>query len=529
MKKITLLTLLMWSSLFYGQEYLNEDFEGSFLPSGWIDQAGPGDVNNYPWATKATFTSTPNDFVPLGAKSAFYNELFNLTHGEDDMNPVAKDKWLISPAMDFTSATNPELTYYETVNYPDFSATQGAFISVDYSGSGDPTLATWTAINTTLDFVYAESLNWKQRGAFDLSAANGNASVYIAFRYESPGEKSEWFLDNIIVQEAPTCIEPNAIASISNITSTSADFAWTSGNGGTETQWDVELVDVTAGQTHDVDGVITDNTTSNPFSFTSLTPGNSYTAYVRADCGGSESNWVGPFAFDTQGSNDDCSGAEVFVQEIEIATSASATAHNGTIDGASDSGLAAEMCNGSAGTANDDVWFEFVAKTDAVNITFESMDFDGVAVLYSGTCGSLTVIDCSDDTFSASNDTEEINATGLVAGNTYYVRIFHWESFTAADGSFTVKIWSSESLSNDDIEDLVEFKLYPNPVQDKLNLRAQDNIENISVYNMLGQEVLRQAPNKNSSEVDMSALQTGSYFVKVTINGLTETKQIIKR
>ena len=46
---------------------------------------------------------------------------------------------------------------------------------------------------------------------------------------------------------------------------------------------------------------------------------------------------------------------------------------------------------------------------------------------------------------------------------------------------------------------------------------------------MLGQEVMRQAPNKNNAEVNMSGLQTGSYFVKVTINGITETKQIIKR
>jgi len=524
MKKITLLTLLMWSSLFYGQEYLNEDFEGTFLPTGWADVAATGDVAGYPWRASTTSSNS-------GTKSAFYNELFNLTDGENAGSPDAKNKWLVTPAMNFTSATNPELTYYETVRFPDFPATTGVYYSTDYAG--DANTATWVAVNTTFGFTSGEDLVWKIRGAFDLSGANGNTSVVIGFNYQGTSD-SEWFIDDVLVREAPTCVEPS-FGSISNVMATSADFTWTSGPGGTETLWDVNLLDITGGDTNpDADGTITNTPgvpSANQFAFTSLTPGNSYAAYVRADCGGGDkSAWTGPFTFDTSSSNDDCSGAEVFTQEVEIATSASATAHNGTISGATNSGLAAEMCNGSAGTANDDVWFEFEARTDAVNITFESMDFDGVAMLYSGTCGSLTLIDCADDTFSGSNDTEEIDASGLTAGTTYYVRVFSWDATPVADGSFTVKFWSSEALSNDDVEDnTVEFRLYPNPVQDKLNLRAQDNIENVSIYNMLGQEVLRQAPNKNSSEVDMSALQAGSYFVKVTIDGVTETKQVIKR
>ena len=565
MKKITLLTLLLWSSLFYGQTYLSEGFEGgTFPPTGWQDIADPLDASNTIYAATslaedATYIiNNPGttDFTLIGApdnnpgteftatgpgtgtgdaigKAYFWTASTAKAHSGtksaffDDFNGE-NNKWLISSAMDLSGpSVNPVLTYWMSVQFPDFNATTTVHYSTDYNGSNFGT-ATWNQIDiiSTGEANAAEDL-WKVQGTFDLSAANGDDEVYIAFHYVGDGA-SRWYLDDILVREQLTCIEPSE-GSISNILSTSADFSWTSGPGGTETLWDVELVDLTAGQTHNVNGTIT-STSSNPYSFTSLTTGNSYAAYVRADCGGGDkSAWTGPFAFSTAGDNDDCSGAEEFTQEVEIATAVSATAHSGTISGATDSGLAAEMCNGSAGTANDDVWFAFEARTDAVNITFESMDFDGVAMLYSGTCGSLTLIDCADDTFSGSNDTEEIDASGLTAGTTYYVRVFSWDSGAIVDGSFTVKFWSSEALSNDDVEDLVEFKLYPNPVQDKLNLRAQDNIENVSVYNMLGQEVLRQAPNKNSSEVDMSTLQTGSYFVKVTINGVTETKQIIKR
>jgi hypothetical protein len=66
-------------------------------------------------------------------------------------------------------------------------------------------------------------------------------------------------------------------------------------------------------------------------------------------------------------------------------------------------------------------------------------------------------------------------------------------------------------------------------VKNELNLRAQSSIQNVSIYNMLGQEVLRTAPNTLESNVDMNQLQTGAYFVKVTVNNVTETIRVIKQ
>ena len=525
MKKITLLALLMWASLFYGQEYLSEDFEGSFLPAMWADVAGTGDIAAYPWAASTNASNS-------GTQSAFYNELFNLTHGENAGAPDAKNKWLVTPAMDFTSATNPELSYYETVRFPDFAATTGVYYSTDYAG--DATTATWIAINTTFGFASGEDLVWKIRGAFDLSGANGNLSVVIGFNYQGTND-SEWFIDDVLVREAPTCVEPS-FGSISNITTTSADFSWTSGPGGTETLWDVNLLDISGGDVDpDTDGTVTNTSgvpSANQFTFTSLTPSNSYAAYVRADCGSETSAWSGPFAFQTQGNNDDCSGAEVVVQDVNTAIVDNATDISGTIAGATHgaalAGTSGATCSTSINdVAHFDVWYAFVARTDGVIISLEA-NFDAVLVVYSGACGSLVQESCDDDG-GTSPLTEEISVSGLSAGTTYYVRVHSFDFAVPADPTFTLNVWSSQALSTDKNNNLVEFKLYPNPVQDKLNLRAQDNIENVSVYNMLGQEVLRQTPNKNSSEINMSALQTGSYFVKVTINGVTETKQIIKR
>ena len=49
------------------------------------------------------------------------------------------------------------------------------------------------------------------------------------------------------------------------------------------------------------------------------------------------------------------------------------------------------------------------------------------------------------------------------------------------------------------------------------------------MYNMLGQEVLRATPNTVDSDLDMSHLQNGTYFVKVTIANVTKTIRVIKQ
>ena len=227
--------------------------------------------------------------------------------------------------------------------------------------------------------------------------------------------------------------------------------------------------------------------------------------------------------------NDDCGTAQSIVQETGIADATSATPTPGTIEGATDSGLAAEACNGFTGTANDDVWYSFEALTSDVNITFECVDFDAVVQLYSGTCGALTVVACADDTVTTAPIVEEINATGLSVGATYYVRVYQYGTTTTAGDSHDVKIWSSSTLSEPSLEDDNALTYYPNPVTSDLSLRAQKPIQNISVYNMLGQRVMELKPETSDVQVDMSALSQGSYFVKLSVDNVIETIRIIKK
>ncbi|WP_250432639.1 T9SS type A sorting domain-containing protein [Hanstruepera flava] len=86
-----------------------------------------------------------------------------------------------------------------------------------------------------------------------------------------------------------------------------------------------------------------------------------------------------------------------------------------------------------------------------------------------------------------------------------------------------VTLSTEDFNANDDL-----FSYYPNPVTNTLTLNAQKDIQNVVVYNMLGQQVMRTAPNTVNSEVDMTTLNPGAYFVQVTVENVTETIRIIK-
>ncbi|WP_353083193.1 T9SS type A sorting domain-containing protein [Flavobacterium sp.] len=71
-------------------------------------------------------------------------------------------------------------------------------------------------------------------------------------------------------------------------------------------------------------------------------------------------------------------------------------------------------------------------------------------------------------------------------------------------------------------------RLYPNPTSTSLTIEAKDAIESISIYNVLGQEVISKNPMSSTMTLDVSNLQNGLYFVNSTIDGKTATTKFIK-
>lgn len=83
-------------------------------------------------------------------------------------------------------------------------------------------------------------------------------------------------------------------------------------------------------------------------------------------------------------------------------------------------------------------------------------------------------------------------------------------------------------LGNQDFSFDNEFVLYPNPVKDILNIstKNQTEIQSVEIYNMVGQVVIA-IPNSTKT-IDVSSLETGTYFIKVNSEKDTTTTKFVK-
>ncbi|MBU2940616.1 T9SS type A sorting domain-containing protein [Lacinutrix sp. C3R15] len=298
-----------------------------------------------------------------------------------------------------------------------------------------------------------------------------------------------------------SCPDPTTLTA-SNVTETSADLGWT--EAGTATTWNIEwgTAPLTQGAGTMVTGI-----TTNPYALTGLTTETEYEYYVQADCGGETSAWSGPYTFSTSGpvpANDECVDAE-------------AISCGDTVSGST------EYATDSGNNASNDVWYVLAGTSDGDEITASlcGSGYDTYIRVFDA-CGG-TQVAFNDDASGVCSPQSEITFTSDGA-TTYYIMVEGWSS---NNGDFDLAV-SCVTLSAQDFDNGIEFSYYPNPVNDNLTLKAQKDIENIAVYNMLGQEVLRTAPNTVSTDVDMSNLQAGAYFVKVTIGTTTETVRVIK-
>lgn len=97
----------------------------------------------------------------------------------------------------------------------------------------------------------------------------------------------------INVTDPPACIPPTDLM-VENVADTTADVSWTANNG--ETAWEIATQPAGTGvPTGNGDAIAT-----NPYTSTGLTAATDYEVYVRANCGGDYSDWVGPVNFTTE-------------------------------------------------------------------------------------------------------------------------------------------------------------------------------------------------------------------------------------
>ena len=72
------------------------------------------------------------------------------------------------------------------------------------------------------------------------------------------------------------------------------------------------------------------------------------------------------------------------------------------------------------------------------------------------------------------------------------------------------------------------FTFAPNPVRDALRINSEATVTEVRVFNLLGQEVLRQSMNTNSPVIDVHSLEAGAYSVRIAFGDASQTVKMIK-
>ena len=118
--------------------------------------------------------------------------------------------------------------------------------------------------------------------------------------------------------------------------------------------------------------------------------------------------------------------------------------------------------------------------------------------------------------------------SGLVDNTEYFWRVR--AKNLCADGPYsdvysftTVEILG---VNENKIEGLVA---YPNPTTSILNIEAATSIGTIEVYNVLGQSLILVNTDSSKAQIDISSLQAGNYFVRVTAQNNSTVLQVVKR
>jgi len=331
-----------------------------------------------------------------------------------DLNSTNQD-YLITPQINLGS-TGKQLKF----QIRHFSNSEPDNIRVKLSTTGnniaDFTTSLLTLSTTQITTTYTEY-------TINLSAYSGN--VYIAFaREDAPADGWYVYIDEVKIVTLPTSVP----ACATYISPTNGESVVPS-SGSVPVTWNA----VTDADSYDVykNGSFVANTTSTSYSLTGNTVGNSYTWYVvpKNSVGSASGCSSGAYSFTciSVPTNDDPCGA--------IALSISNSLTYNTYSNAGATATSGPPAPGCASYSTADVWFSVTVPASGI-ISFDSQTgtiTDGGMAIYSGTCSSLTLIECDDDD-SPNGLMPYISLTGRTPGETLWIRM--WEYGGDFTGTF---------------------------------------------------------------------------------------------
>ncbi|MBF9219695.1 fibronectin type III domain-containing protein [Hymenobacter ruricola] len=319
---------------------------------------------------------------------------------------------------------------------------------------------------------------------------------------------------------APSCAQATGL-SITNVTGNAATLSFTPAAGATGYAISYQA----AGSSPQV---VTPAPTTSPVQLTGLLPGTTYAVLLQATCAGGSST-TQTVTFTTPAltaSNDNCATAVVLpvgtVCQYTRVTTAGATAG---------SGAPAPTC--ATSSTLYDVWGQLTVPANGiVQVTTGSTGnvSNTAMAIYSGTCGSLTQLDCNDD-YAGGGNFSQLRLTGQTPGATLYVRL--WALGVGSTGGVfqvcaqtdaTPLPTASAALSG-------SVAVYPNPAHTafvvQLPAALAATAAPASLYNSLGQLVRQVTFSGTEARFAIGGLAPGVYVLRLATSEGPVTKRLL--
>ncbi len=116
-------------------------------------------------------------------------------------------------------------------------------------------------------------------------------------------------------------------------------------------------------------------------------------------------------------------------------------------------------------------------------------------------------------------------STPLVTGTTYFAS----QTINSYESPIRLAVLATSTVLATSQFDTLDFSLSPNPVIDILHLKSNEIVKSITVYSVIGKEVLKIKNTSSEMKLDLSKLISGNYFMKVETDSGQKTYKIIKQ
>ena len=392
------------------------------------------------------------------------------------------------------------------------------------------------------------------------SSFNGQANVFVIIQGVTDSGFSSYALgvDDFKVELSPSCIQPSAVVSSAS-SATTASVSWTAPPTAPAVGYQYILSTTNAAPTAASTPTASVAAPATTVSLTGLIASTSYFVWIRSICSASDSSsWTAASTFTTP-----CAASiPPYVQDFAtqpLPCFAFASAGTVAAGPSGTGGIWLEdgfLNNGTTGAMKVNLYstnrigwlitptydltggpfaFTFNYGLTAWNETTPStMGSDDSVKILMSTNGGTSWTEISQ--FTVASNIQNVStpysyAIPTTAGNNVKF------AFLATDGTvddaedydfFIDDLKVQAALSNASFNNSA-FKFYPNPVTSILNLSYSSDITKVSVFNLLGQEVITKVVNANSTQIDMSALSQGTYMVRVVADNEVKIVKVLKQ